>query len=121
MEELWNVIKESKQGLEYLPPEKQYKNLVTILSSLDKKEVKLIRVQWWNAIKELINRIDYKDMAVTRGGLVEDVLYDYFGNWIIAQGEELFNDINNDGILSIYKYIKDHNIPKEEFFYRCSR
>lgn len=119
---LWDVIKESKAGHDYLFSEKQYDNLYEILSKLPKEQVKALRKEWSDKIDKMFANPEFDKLHMDFGGMIDggdDTFYMDFGNWIIAQGEELYDKFMTIGHQTIYDYIEKHCIPVKEYTFEC--
>jgi len=42
-----------------------------------------------------------------------------FASWVIAQGEELYEDFMENGHSVVLNYIKENNIPKSDYMFEC--
>lgn len=109
-EKLWKLIKESKKGNEYLSCKEQYDNLVEILSKLDKNEIKELSNLWHEV------HYDPKEFELLHSLVSgDDHFYLDFGNWLVAQGEELYIKFKENGHTAVIDYIKKYNIPESEY------
>lgn len=119
---LWEIIEETKKGKKYLNSKDQYNNLVKILSSYDQKTVDNIKTIWSQKEKELTESEEFGKLHFTRGGIIQsgdDGFYMDFSNWVIAQGEELFNDFKENGRAAILSYIINNKVPEKDFMFEC--
>ncbi|MNV39761.1 hypothetical protein D3C71_1313510 [compost metagenome] len=49
----------------------------------------------------------------------DDGFYMDFASWVIAQGEELFDNINKEGSNTILSYINKYNISEGDYTFEC--
>lgn len=119
---LWEIIELSKKNEKIVPAAKQYDNLVAVLSELPKEEVKSIHEEWMNAVFVMQKNPEYEKLHISDGGIVDggdDTFYIDFGNWIIAQGKELYDEFMSKGHSVIIDYIKRNNLKKAEYTFEC--
>lgn len=119
---LWEIIEESKEGQYYLESEKQFKNLHRILSNYDKDTIKEIYETWRLKVKTLIRYNEFDKLHVQNGGIVsssDDGFYMDFANWVIAQGEQLSKEFQQQGHKAVLDYINENNISEEDYMYEC--
>lgn len=119
---VWDIIEETKDGKPYVGSEEQYENLERVLSQMDRKMVSRIGEEWRKKTRELINNENYYKLHYNHGGIVDrgdDGFYMDFGNWVIAQGEELFQQFKKEGHEAILDYIKKNNVPCEDYNFEC--
>lgn len=115
---IWELITISKQGEDYVSPEKQYKRLFDILKDMDKDDVKRLYNEWNCKEKELINSSGFELLnKLVKGG--DDTFFMDFSNWAVAQGEEFFNEIQKEGMVFLKEYIDKHNVSRSEYTYEC--
>lgn len=119
---LWQLISESKGGNKYVGSARQYKILLNILSNLREDNVKKIEEEWRNKVMEIIYTPEFEKLHINNGGIInsgDDGFYMDFANWIIAQGEDLYNSFKNKGHIAIFDYIKEYNIPESDYTFEC--
>lgn len=119
---LWKVIKKSKNGKEVLSSKVQYNNLKEILDNYDKNTVEKVYEQWRSKTKELINDKEFELLHANNVGIVysgDDGFYMDFANWVIAQGEKLFNQFKKEGHKAILDYINKQQISEQDFMFEC--
>lgn len=118
---VWKVIEESKSGVPYLPSEEQFEQLGKILSRYDNETIEEIRKEWSVKTRELLND-EFNLLHIDNGGIIcsgDDGFYMDFGNWVIAQGEGLFNRFKEEGHQAILDYIKEHDVPEDDYMFEC--
>ena len=49
----------------------------------------------------------------------DDGFYIDFANWLVAQGEELYNSFKKNGYEVVINYIKQHNIKEKDYTFEC--
>jgi hypothetical protein len=113
---LWKVLYDSKGGKVYLPAREQYNNLSNILAGIDKETVRGLHGVWRQKLKEF--RVPEFDLLhASRGGVVDggdDAFYADFANWLLAQGEDMFNNFKKNGHKLVLVYIRGNDIPQED-------
>jgi Protein of unknown function (DUF4240) len=123
MEQLmWKVIEESKAGKEYCNSEEQYQNLLKVLGQYDKATIKAIYEEWNGLYQSFSNNPEFNKLHWSKGGIVnagDDGFYMDFGNWFVAQGEELYNEFKERGHQAVLDYVKKHNLDESEYRYEC--
>jgi hypothetical protein len=118
---LWKIVEQSKVDTNF-DSKKQYSNLVSILSQLPLDKVKQIEDEWNSVCNKIINNQFYLKLHMQEGGIVEggdDTFFVDFPNWIVAQGEKLFNNFKNTNHYAIINYIKKHKITDKDYTYEC--
>jgi len=119
---LWQIIKDSKEGNKYTESKKQYKNLHSILSKLPQKEVSKLRDDWSDLSFKMTNNDEFEKLHRDNGGIItsgDDGFYMDFASWLMAQGEELYEDFMKNGHSMVLNYIKENNIPKSDYMFEC--
>lgn len=104
-DEFWNIIASSNKG----------ENLHEVLSELSDDELFGFEY-WWN----YFNAISYKSALwavayVVMGGCSDDS-FDYFRFWLVAQGQEVFENAmaNADGLCDVFDELDDDDFPERE-------
>jgi hypothetical protein len=118
---LWFVLSQSKLGKPYCNPTEQYLSLLDIISR-DSDRSLLIEANYYalSLTKLLKKQTWYDKMHKSKGGFVgggDDAFYMDFPAWIVAQGEELFQEIQVSGRLAITDYIKKHGMSTKDVVY----
>lgn len=119
---LWDVIKESKDGLAYINSEEQYALLEKIFSKLDKESIRVLHEEWSDVLQEMQGSEEYNRLHISRGGIIDggdDCFYMDFGNWLVAQGEELYQTFKEKGHEAVLAYIEKHDIPESDYTFEC--
>jgi len=118
---LWEVIREAKGDQNYVSSEQQYENLKRVLSSLTTEEIQSIRSEWWDVEKKMFENPEYDKFHVNDGGFIRsDDTFDMdFPAWIVAQGEELYNQFMTIGHQAIIDYMEKNNVNERECTYEC--
>jgi len=119
---LWKIIKDSKDENKYTKSKKQYENLHNILSKLPQKEVSKLRDEWADKSNEMTSNEEFNKLHYDDGGIItsgDDGFYMDFASWVIAQGEELYEDFMENGHSVVLNYIKENNIPKSDYMFEC--
>lgn len=117
---MWDILKISKRGQEYISPTLQYLNLTQQLLSVDASALSLMVKICKTITTELTHLEDFNKLHALRGGFVpgaDNLFYEYFPAWIIAQGEELLSYISSDGLGVIKKYVDYYKVPTEDLVY----
>ena len=119
---LWKIIKDSKDENKYTKSKKQYENLHNILSKLPQIEVSKLRDEWADKSNEMTSNEEFNKLHYDDGGIItsgDDGFYMDFASWVIAQGEELYEDFMENGHSVVLNYIKENNIPKSDYMFEC--
>lgn len=122
---IWDIIRESRTVEPYTIASTQYENLVRILSEYDKETVKKFYSEWNEKARELLkNEKKFDKLHCDYGGIVDsgdDGFYMDFANWVIAQGEELFNAYKSkrNGYKAILQYINELELSDTEYRFEC--
>ena len=119
---LWQIIKDSKEENRYTKSRKQYENLHNILSKLPQKEVSKLRDEWADKSNEITNNEEFEKLHRDNGGIIssgDDGFYMDFASWVMAQGEELYEEFMKNGHSVVLNYIKENNIPKSDYMFEC--
>ena len=119
---LWQVIKDSKEENKYTKSKKQYENLHNILSKLPQKEVSKLRDEWADKSNKMTNNDEFEKLHRDNGGIIisgDDGFYMDFASWVMAQGEELYEDFMRNGHKVILNYIKENNVSKSNYMFEC--
>ncbi|WP_460271721.1 DUF4240 domain-containing protein [Bacillus sp. NEAU-Y102] len=119
---LWEVIKETKDGKEYLNSQKQYENLEKVLASLDIENVKIINTEWRKITDAWYDDVEFNKLHISEGGFVnagDDGFYMDFRNWLLVQGEELYNEMKERGHMAVVDYVNKHQIGESEYRFEC--
>lgn len=115
---VWDIIRASKTIEPYTIVSTQYENLRRILSELDKEIVEELCAEWIEVTDELIDD-EFEKLDLEYGGIIDasriEKFYIDFSGWVVAQGEELFNQFKTDGHQVIIDYIQKYNIPQSEY------
>ncbi|MDN4090926.1 DUF4240 domain-containing protein [Paenibacillus polymyxa] len=119
---LWQIIEESKENKEYLNSEKQYNNLIQIISRYPKGTRKKLEDQWFQELQIIIkDRIkEFDKLHVQRGGIInagDDGFYCDFAAWMMAQGEQLYNAFLKDGHQAVLEYISKHGVSESDYLF----
>lgn len=118
--DLWEIIEKSKENTHF-NSKLQYNNLIKILKDYSIDDIKEFKITWDNMVyeyrewkegiyRELYEVMQFKDY---------DVFHLDFNNWLVAQGEELFDSYRKNGAEAILSYIADNNIAKEDYTFEC--
>ena len=119
---LWEVIEESKAGKEFLDSRTQYANLEAILAKMDVENVKKINTEWREITGAWYDDVEFNKLHVSEGGFVnagDDGFYMDFRNWLLVQGEELYNEMNERGHEAVIDYVNKHNITERDYRFEC--
>lgn len=119
---LWKVVAESKAGQVVLDSSTQYKNLKAVLSKMDKKEVKEAYDAWSAIRSDWYDNKEFNLLHGNDGGFVhagDDGFYMDFASWLIAQGEELYNEFQKRGHVAVIDYVDKHKIGRDDYLYEC--
>lgn len=113
MEKLWELIKSSKEGEEYIDPELQEANIFCELCIRDNEEINEIFEAWDDVRSDIINKKGFDTLwKYVYGG--DDAFYIDFVDWIIGQGEELYSEYMKDGYVAIEKYIEKYSVSDDD-------
>ncbi|PGR83662.1 DUF4240 domain-containing protein [Bacillus cereus] len=119
---LWKVIAESKAGEVVLDSGTQYKNLKNVLAKMDKKEVREAYDAWSKIRSEWYDSDEFNLLHAGNGGFVnggDDGFYMDFASWLIAQGEELYNEFQKRGHQAVIEYVDKHQIGENDYRFEC--
>lgn len=122
---IWDIIRASRTVEPYTIVSTQYENLLQILSEFDKETVKKFYSEWNEKTRELLkNEKKFDKLHIEYGGVVDggdDTFYMDFANWVIAQGEELFNAYKSkrNGYKAILNYINELELSEYEYTFEC--
>lgn len=118
--DLWEIIEKSKENTNF-NSKLQYNNLIKILKDYPIEDIKTFKRTWDNIVyeyrewKEGIYRTLYELMEFKDS----DVFHFDFNNWLVVQGEDLFDSYRRNGAEAIISYIADNNIKKEDYTFEC--
>ena len=75
--------------------------------------------EWNDKALEISNYLEDNSLYWSDFGISiwTDDMNDDFTNWIIGQGEELYNKIIKGDVKAVADYINDNNIPRNEYCY----
>ena len=117
---IWELISYTREDAK-TDIKDQYRNLYKVLiANCNADEVKALKNEWNTKRTLLIRFKDYEKLHINNGGVVnayDDAFYIDFSNWIIAQGEDLYNKILNEGCTTVIDYINNNNITSDEYLY----
>ncbi|MGD6840426.1 DUF4240 domain-containing protein [Bacillus thuringiensis] len=120
---LWKVIDESKKGKAFVTSKTQFKNLKNVLAMMDKENIVKVHEEWQLILNKWQKDGDLKKFLKENGGFInvacDDALYIDFGNWLVVQGEELFNAFQEKGHIAVIEYKKKHKIQRKDFLFEC--
>ncbi|MFV1457278.1 DUF4240 domain-containing protein [Bacillus mycoides] len=119
---MWEVIKESKAGNEVLDSGTQYRNLENILATMDKENVQSVYNEWSEITRGWSDNLVFNLLHEGNGGFVgagDDGFYMDFANWLVAQGEELYNAFQKEGTKAVEDYVNEHMIGEREYLFEC--
>lgn len=120
LDKLWRVIEASKQNCNF-NSERQFEKLEYILNDMDLEEATKIKRMWKQVRDEYTEDEDEFDkLHESNGGFLESEDYNFyndFPNWLVAQGEYLYNNFSNNGISAISSYIIINNIREKDYTY----
>lgn len=117
---LWRILEKSKQNCNF-NSECQFQNLKYILSDMGLEEVVALRYRW-EQVRHVYreDEEEFDKLHLSNGGFLEggdDTFYIDFPNWLVAQGEELYNNFREHGISAIFSYIITNNIKEKDYTY----
>lgn len=117
---LWEVIEESKAGKSYCDPREQYANLERILSRFDVDTVHGIEDEWRSVGNRLFATKEFRSLHLVNGGFLnenDDGFYVDFGNWLLAQGEDLVTALKSEGRDVVIDYIDRHGVSESDYLF----
>ncbi|MFV1457281.1 DUF4240 domain-containing protein, partial [Bacillus mycoides] len=119
---LWEVVEESKAGKEYMTSRTQYKNLEKILAKMDKENVQKVGKEWQAIVSgwyndEQFNLLHKSELGFVNSG--DDGFYMDFANWLVAQGEKLYNDFKENGYEAVVAYKRKHKVAPTNYLFEC--
>lgn len=126
---LWDVIKESKGEKEFVASRTHCKKLEKVLANMEEENAKQVVAEWKEKLSTLHNfKLNEKSYFTDFDRLHEsqstgfvdgndDEFYTDFGNWVIAQGEELYNAFFEKGYIAVIEYKKKHKVQRKDYGY----
>lgn len=120
---LWQVIAESKKEKAFVTSKTQFKNLKNVLVKMDKENIVKVHEEWQLLLKKFHKHGDLNGFLKENGGFINDAsddeLYTDFANWLVAQGEELYNAFQEKGHIAVIEYKKKHKIQRKDYLFEC--
>ena len=119
---LWEVVAESKAGNVVLDSNTQYANLESILATMDKENVQSVYNEWNGITRGWSDNLVFNLLHESNGGFVgagDDGFYMDFANWLVAQGEELYNDFTTRGTEAVVEYVNEHQLGSRDYLFEC--
>ena len=118
LDEMWSLIEKSKKDCSF-DSDKQYKKLVLELSKLEKSKVMEIKNWWREAHSAITSHDEFIKLSDDLDIHGDDSTFMDFGNWLVAQGEELCMNFLRNGSKSVLDYITENNISYSDYTYEC--
>ncbi|WP_336769782.1 DUF4240 domain-containing protein [Bacillus bombysepticus] len=117
---LWQVVAQSKKGKAFVTSRTQSRNLQKVLETIDEENIAKIYGEWQSIAKRWNNDAEFDKLLKENGGFVDardDDFYVSFANWLVAQGEEVFNAFQERGHTAVIEYKKQHKIQSRDYLF----
>lgn len=117
---IWQLVKATREDYKISADEQYNRMFEYLIMNCNADEIRELSNQWNKKASLLVRLKDYEKLHIQNGGFVDggdDAFYQDFADWIVAQGEELYNEILDRDCNVVKEYITKNDIGSNDYLY----